>query len=1469
MKKSSKKFIALLLSAIMLVTSIPLGAFIASAADGDAKDKYLFAYFTGNSVSGQRIRFAVSEDGYNYNALNGNAPVITQNLGTKCSRDPYIFEGQDGAYYLICTDMDSSVPGPSGNYWSENSKSFVIWKSTDLINWTDEKIIDVSAITGTNVTRAWAPQVIWSEADQKYMVYFGLQTGINTATKMYYMLTKDLMDQGSYSQPVAMLSSYSNDSIDGDIWYDANNSRYILYFKDETVKDIYYAVSSDIKGPYTVQKKLLADGLPALEGGNCFKLYNSDKLVMIADAYNNGYFVVAESTDYENFTILDGSQYSVNQLSPRHGSVINITTEQYNKLVTAYGASTSDNIEYTWGNSHSASKDWAWIEYTDVTEHSVNFKTATVSGSVNAGNSQITFSNMGALAREDAVRSILMGREFLASFVFSLDSASSANAPVYTISSGATDYIKLQADGQFFVNGSLVGSVSIENGVKNSYIVSYNGSEVALYQNGEKKLSTAATLNIQNDTSVTGGSLFAGIGYADSVSDAEYIHGTYGKVTFSAKAISSEYNVGELLSLMDEFKTKLAAGKLYTNMGNAYAAYVQCQKAYDAYYYGGNTTVDLTAAATALRAEMILMTPWTAATFNGQAYHCKTVATGGYSNVVYQKKYAPGDGSNEYTQFGNEASFSIGSSWGTTYYVKFKLALPSIIVMADDGINPISSPILTEAFGGGKPNIQIHLRYIALDSANNANYKLQLNQNWAIGSSWTAWVNPEGNAKLPKDIITDYGKGTYVDDNYSGSNRYCYNRLYFNSLGNGNTVNYYEKFTQDDISVRAGVTQKQNAVNSYWDAGGENIKTTSSQQYIINYKAVNSAIDSLKTKLSDKDVSKYKEGGLASIYNALDLLTANNCNPNTYDYSGDTAQAVKNCANAIKTAVEDASKASVGNADSTDYESLRTAIETHNAVTNVEGCPNLKTEYETAFRAAQTTMSAVYSADKTATYDQPEQAAANASQLNTAAVKYAESFHVYSWDNYDKNSGKVTFKCSSCEHSYQLDGQNYMTAAMIYDTLDSSKYTADAWKVIVDHKDEFDEIKTVRHVDPYTQTKIDRVTGNLLNAINNPIGGDKDHENNKFIITHKVVLDNVEISSVDIPGVYGATTPITYTGPGAVTSWDVQVASSPVKTVATDEKTYLLLVQDNTIITTYIRSDAAETYVNILDQYGKVLYSVPAAEGDAITCNGNTVTIAGNPYTVPNMPYMNVTEYTVNGVKYTSETEFKVKAGENKIVPKYDPVVSDYTITADGADVTVNGNATNKAEYDDVVTVTFPEGTYAVAIKNSDDSYAVAAYGNTYTFFANRHMTFYAVNGSASNYTIGTTALDKDKDALTIHRLDYQLPFAYSEVTCTDTEANKYTTFSSYSMEVPAGVTILEKGTLVSRTAGLTDETFRIGMDGVSQAVNANTAKYGNQYSLSIRNGGSVTTRAYVKYTYTYQGKEITAVSYGNICNAQ
>ena len=102
-KLTGKRLIAVFLAVLMALTCFTALPFAASAATPatSAGGKYVFAYFTGNNTSEQKIRFAVSDDGYNFTAINGNRPVAKQTTGTGCARDPYLFRGQDGYFYMV------------------------------------------------------------------------------------------------------------------------------------------------------------------------------------------------------------------------------------------------------------------------------------------------------------------------------------------------------------------------------------------------------------------------------------------------------------------------------------------------------------------------------------------------------------------------------------------------------------------------------------------------------------------------------------------------------------------------------------------------------------------------------------------------------------------------------------------------------------------------------------------------------------------------------------------------------------------------------------------------------------------------------------------------------------------------------------------------------------------------------------------------------------------------------------------------------------------------------------------------------------------------------------------------------------------------------------------------------------------------------------------------------------------------
>ena len=304
---------------------------------------YLFAYFEGNRPEQERMYYGLSRDGYHFNKINGVNPVLESTKGHECMRDPFIMEGQNGLYYAIFTDMRSY------DGWASQS-SIIIFESEDLINWDEGTIIDFNQFGWYN--RAWAPQAIWDpefydeETGQygAYMIYLALSSGGNT--QMYKVYSHDMKTLITKPELLYRHDEFKDD-IDSDIIY--KDGIYYMYVKDESAGGIYVVTSEHAGGPYgdrvnALPRKNSRGNDVAIEGSGIFKLMNEDKYNIVYDAYNDGFFIMTETTDMVNFTQLDRSDYSFD-FTPRHGYVIPISKSEVDALEEKYGKSVAERVE--------------------------------------------------------------------------------------------------------------------------------------------------------------------------------------------------------------------------------------------------------------------------------------------------------------------------------------------------------------------------------------------------------------------------------------------------------------------------------------------------------------------------------------------------------------------------------------------------------------------------------------------------------------------------------------------------------------------------------------------------------------------------------------------------------------------------------------------------------------------------------------------------------------------------------------------------------------------------------------------------------------------------------------------------------------------------------------------------------------------------------------------------------------------
>ena len=296
------------------------------------------------------LYMAVSDDGYTFTALNDGKPVIAGDTIAlqKGIRDPHIFRGPDGAFYLSMTDLhiyaqkdgfrDTEWERDGKEYGWGNNRGLVLMKSWDLINWkrTNARFDLLSAGLG-EIGCVWAPEVTYDYKKGKLMIYFTMRFK-NEANKLYYVYVNDDFDRIETLPQI--LFEYPNEkisAIDGDITKVGDRYR-MFYVSHDGGAGIKQAVSDRINGDYEYDPRWYDFEPRACEAPNLWKRIGEDKWVLMYDVYgiNPHNFAFIETSDFVNFKNLgrfnEGVMKTTNFSSPKHGAVIHLTKEEAAKL---------------------------------------------------------------------------------------------------------------------------------------------------------------------------------------------------------------------------------------------------------------------------------------------------------------------------------------------------------------------------------------------------------------------------------------------------------------------------------------------------------------------------------------------------------------------------------------------------------------------------------------------------------------------------------------------------------------------------------------------------------------------------------------------------------------------------------------------------------------------------------------------------------------------------------------------------------------------------------------------------------------------------------------------------------------------------------------------------------------------------------------------------------------------------------
>lgn len=345
---------------------------------------------------------------------------------------------------------------------------------------------------------------------------------------------------------------------------------------------------------------------------------------------------------------------------------------------------------------------------------------------------------------------------------------------------------------------------------------------------------------------------------------------------------------------MAAYEAKISTGTVYKNMSAAYRAYVNCQKAYDAYVYGGATSVNLKSYVTELNNAVANLTPWTAPKGNA----VPLFSTDDTSNSDNAANCLWAETSNDPLAY-SATNQNVDSNFyyhTSVYMYDGDVRIPFMVGMYRHSWwwSPRYPRVWYAQLTGSSGGLSVRNSSYR-GGEGNRNFKDILNMGYYISSSQTL-----GNSIiLSTDPIRYMANYFTVSDSSFGNSDYyikAYPTSFKMGYGDRDTASQHEQY---DVTL-----------------GGNKVF------YIINYKSLADKMDSNKSYL--RNISKYKEGGLEKLMAAYDVATA--VNPTSYDYSTNTEIQVSSCANVIRNAVNQFNNVGAINQDSTYYAALRTKL---------------------------------------------------------------------------------------------------------------------------------------------------------------------------------------------------------------------------------------------------------------------------------------------------------------------------------------------------------------------------------------------------------------------------------------------------------------------------------------------------------------------------------------------------------------
>ena len=215
-----------------------------------------------------------------------------------------------------------------------------MWKSKDLVNWSDEMLINLS---GGKLGCLWAPGIFFDENSGNYIVHWSSSCKDDnySGLSIYYSCTKDFE---IFTEPKLFFRKKDSETLDSCIVKE--NDVYHFFVKSaDTPKAVIHETSNDLFGPYK-RDEAFDEQMKALplkekyEAPTVFRL-NDGKLCLLMDFYGcdrreeQGY-VPFVTNSLDNIRLDAAKDKFYFPYGFKHGVVLEINDEEYKRILQKY-----------------------------------------------------------------------------------------------------------------------------------------------------------------------------------------------------------------------------------------------------------------------------------------------------------------------------------------------------------------------------------------------------------------------------------------------------------------------------------------------------------------------------------------------------------------------------------------------------------------------------------------------------------------------------------------------------------------------------------------------------------------------------------------------------------------------------------------------------------------------------------------------------------------------------------------------------------------------------------------------------------------------------------------------------------------------------------------------------------------------------------------------------------------------------